>query len=185
MATSTVKALPIPTRTHPLQMQWQSMVNFVVYAGLPLGLFGLVNLVVDATGHYPFFFSPLGIPGWVGAILHMAMLPLVGIAGWMVANKAGGRTAQRWLAVFAAALIAFPFVVTVTSSLVLSMLAMATLFVGVGAAVRVARISHRAAWLLAPVLAWVGLSAVLGLVFTAAWAPPFGLVQSNQPAASA
>jgi len=185
MATSTARALPIPPRATLIGADWTALAGLGLCAGLPLGLFGLANLLAESLGHAPLFFSPFGLPGWAGAIFHLGLLPLLGAAGWIVGQTRQGRKAQTWLAILAAALIIFPFLVAPLPSLALSLISMTLLVLAFGTAIRVAAISRKAAWLLAPVLFWLAVSAVLGLALTAAWSPPFGLIQANQPAPGA
>lgn len=182
MAASTVRALPIPTNDRASLLNWQTALGFATYAGLPLGLFGLANLAAQTFGQVPLFFSPFGLPGWLGAVFHLAMLPLLGAAAWIVSDRDENGSAQKWIAILIAGLIVLPFVVAPLSSTQLAFAALALVFLTIATAQRVAIHSHAAAWLLAPLLAWLGVSAVLGLALAAAWAPPFGLVQSHQPA---
>jgi hypothetical protein len=156
----------------------------VLYAGLPLGLFGLLNLLAEALGHMPLFFSPFGLPGWAGAALYLVQLPLLGAAAGLVALS-GHRGPQYWLAGLLALLIAFPFLVAPLDSLQLSLVTVATFLLALGTLLRTVAVAPLAGWLMAPCLVWMGVSATLGLLLAAAWSPPFALANGQHSAAAA
>jgi len=183
MATSLVRVLPSPVPA--AAPAWRAAAGVLLWAGLPLGLFGLVNLGAEALGRYPLFFAPFGLPGWAGALLHLVMLVLLGAAFGLLAGPRANRPARLWLAVLAAGLIGFPFLVAPLPALGLSAFSLLLALIGAAAMIRVAARSRAAALVLAPALLWLGVGALLGLAFTLAWTPPFGLVQSPQPASGA
>jgi hypothetical protein len=181
MATSSrAISLPIPDQHSMLDADRHDLLGLVLSAALPLAVFIIANGVAQLNGTLPLFFSPFGLPGWVGGALHIGSLPLFGIARWMVAERGrAGRNAGWWLVALMAGTIAFPFVVQPLDVLMLSMVAMALLLVGVSAAARTAAVSRRAALVMIPGLAWMGLSAFVGLSFVAGWSPPFALTHSG------
>ena len=72
--------------------------GLVLGAALPVSVFVIVNGLAELNGMVPLFFAPFGLPGWVGAALHIGSLPLFGVAHWMVANCGrDGSVARRWL----------------------------------------------------------------------------------------
>ncbi len=167
----------------PRHVSAASLLSFVICTGLPLGLFGLVNLGAEAMGYQPLFFAPFGLPGWLGAAAHLALLPLLGASAWCVL-RAGSKPAAHWLAAFIALLIGLPFAVAPLDSLALCILVLAILLVGFGTLNRVAAASRAGAWLMAPALLWLGVSALLGMAMAVAWSPPFALIQSPQAPAA-
>jgi tryptophan-rich sensory protein len=181
MATSRASSLPIPERHSVLDADRHDLLGLVLSAALPLAVFVIANGVAELNGMAPLFFSPFGLPGWAGGALHIGSLPLFGIARWMVAGRGeAGRSAGWWLVALIAGTIAFPFVVTPLDSLALSIVSMGLLIVGISAAARTALVSRRAALVMLPGLAWMGLSAFVGLSFVAGWSPPFALTHSSQ-----
>jgi hypothetical protein len=159
------------------------LLGLVLSAALPLAVFVIANGLAELNGMLPLFFSPMGLPGWVGAILHLGALPLLGIARWMVAGRGTeGRKAGWWVVALMAGTIGFPFVVGPLDALMLAMVAFGLLVLGLGAVVRVARVDARAGLVMAPGLLWMGFSAFVGLSFAAGWAPPFALTNSQAAA---
>jgi len=163
-----------------LDVDRHDRLGFVLSAALPLAVFVIVNGIAELNGVLPLFFAPLGLPGWAGGVLHLAALPLFGIARWMVAGRGdAGRRAGWWIVALIAGVIGFPFIVAPLDSLMLSLVAMALFVLGLGAMVRAGRIDPRAAMFMAPGLAWLGFSAFVGLSFAAAWSPPFAVTNSQ------
>jgi len=159
------------------------LLGLVLSAALPLAVFVIANGIAELNGMLPLFFSPLGLPGWVGAILHLAALPLFGIARWMVAGQAeAGRRAGWWIVGLMAGTIMFPFIVAPLDSLMLSVVAFALLLVGLGVMVRAGAVDPKAAMVMAPGMAWMGFSAFVGLSFASAWSPPFAVTNSHAAA---
>lgn len=154
--------------------------GLVLSAALPLAVFVIANGVAELNGMLPLFFSPMGLPGWVGAALHLGALPLFGVARWMVAGRGpDGQRAGWWIVALMAGMIGFPFVVAPLDSLMLNVVAFALLVVGLGALVRTAAVDAKAALIMAPGMAWMGFSAFVGLSFVAAWSPPFAVTNSQ------
>lgn len=177
MATSRAISLPFHSA---FDANRHDALGAVLSAALPLAVFVIANGLAEFNNALPLFFSPFGLPGWAGGALHIGSLPLFGIARWMVADRGqAGRVAGWWLVALMAGTIAFPFVVMLLDSLMLAMVAMVLLLTGLAAAVRTAAVSPGAALIMAPGLAWMGLSAFVGLSFVAGWSPPFGLTNSG------
>jgi hypothetical protein len=154
--------------------------GLVLSAALPLAVFVIANGIAELNGMLPLFFSPMGLPGWVGAALHLGALPLFGVARWMVAGRgAAGRNAGWWIVALMAGMIAFPFLAAPLDSLMLSLVAFGLLMVGLGASARAAAVDRKAALVMMPGLAWIGFSAFVGLSFVAAWSPPFAVTNSQ------
>src|SRR5690554_3091691 len=153
-----------------LDVDRHNLLGLVLSAALPLAVFVIANGIAEINGMLPLFFSPLGLPGWFGAVLHLGSLPLLGITRWMVvARGPAGRAAGWWVVAFMAGTIVFPFLVSPLDALLLSLAAIALFIVGMGAVVRVAAVDAKAALIMAPGLAWMGFSAFVGLSFAAAW----------------
>lgn len=168
------KAIAIPYGS-VLDADRHDGLGLVLSASLPLAVFVIANGMAHLIGTRPLFFAPFGMPSWAAVALHLGALPLFGAARWMVADKGrAGRTAGWWVVGLMAGAIAFPFLVTPLDSLALSAIAMALLILGLAAIARVAKISPRAALLMAPGLGWMGFSALMGLSFLSGWSPPFG-----------
>lgn len=160
-----------------------SVLGLVLSAALPLAVFVVGNGFAQINGVVPLFFSPLGMPGWIGAALCVGSLPLFGIARWMVAARGeSGRKAGWWVVALMAGMIVHPFLVATLDSLMLTALAFGLLVTGLGALVRVAEVDPKAAMVMAPGMAWMGFSAFVGLSFAAAWAPPFAVTNSHNAA---
>lgn len=163
---------------------FSSVLGFVIATVLPLGLFGLASIAADSLGIIPYFFSPFGLIGWLGAVLHLALLPLLGASLFLVAREKETRPAI-WLAALIAGLIFFPFIIGPLDSLQLGMATTGLLLLTMATMVRVSALSRPAAYLLTPALVWLGVSATLGLALAAAWTPPFALTQvHNAPPAA-
>ncbi|WDQ99659.1 tryptophan-rich sensory protein [Devosia sp. J2-20] len=158
----------------------RDMLGLVLSGALPLSLFVIANGLAELNGIVPLFFAPFGLPGWFGAAVHIASLPLFGVARWMVADRGSdGRHAGWWLVGLMAGSITLPFLVTPLDSLMLSLVAMALLVTALSAILRVAKVSPKAALIMLPGVFWMGLSAFIGLSLLAGWAPPFGLTNHN------
>ena len=154
--------------------------GMVLSAVMPLAMFVIANGLGQFVNAQPLFFSPFGLPGWAGSVLHLGCLPLFGVARWMVAGRgAAGQRAGWWIVALIAATIGFPFVVAPLDSMTLSMVAFAMLILGLGAMIRAGRVEPRAAMVMAPGMAWMGFSAFVGLSFAAAWSPPFAVTNSH------
>lgn len=160
--------------------------RFALCAVAPLAAFGGVNLVAEALGYMPLFFSPLGLPGWFGAAIHLVILFSLGLALGLVAEKGRrGANVARWLAPLMAAVILFPFFAAPLDSLSLALMMTSVMILALATSLRVARISRLGGWLMVPSLIWLGFGAALGLAIAAAWSPPFALVTAQQPPAAA
>ena len=154
--------------------------GLVLSAGLPLAAFVIANGMAKLGGFVPLFFSPFGLPGWMGAALYLGALPLFGAARWLVAREGmEGRIAGWWIVALMAGAVVFPFLATPLDSLALSIASMLLILLGVAAAGRAAKVSPLAAMLMLPGLLWLGFSALVGLSFVAAWSPPFALTNTN------
>ena len=155
--------------------------GLVLSGALPLSVFIIVHGMADLAGVVPLFFAPFGLPGWMGAVLHIGTLPLLGIARWMVVahQSRAGRNAGWWLVGLMAGMIALPFIVAPLDSLMLSVVSMSLLVMSVATSLRVAKVSVHAALVMLPGVLWLGLSALVGLTLVAAWAPPFGLTNAQ------
>jgi hypothetical protein len=158
----------------------QDGLGLVLSAALPLAAYMVFHGVAEINQLMPLFFAPFGLPGWVGGALYLMALPLFGIARWMVATRGeAGRNAGWWLIALMAGTIVFPFIVAPLDSLMLSIISMSLLILGLGAGIRTAKVSPLAGAVMLPGLAWMGLSAFVGLSFVAGWTPPFGLTNAN------
>lgn len=187
MATNSAVLLPQSTRPQAVSAnaRYRAAFGLLIAAGLPLGLFGLANLAAEAVGLMPLFFAPFGLPGWLGAVAHLAMLPLLGAAGW-IATRKGDISLHLWLGALMAGVIAVPFITAPLDSLQMSIVSVGLFLLTLATIQRVGKASRTAGWLLVPVLGWLGLSAALGMVLAAAWTPPFALTQGmdNAPPAA-
>jgi hypothetical protein len=163
----------------PVHTAWPHALALFVYAGLPLGLFGLLHLGAEALGLLPFFFTPFGLPTWMGASAHLTQLALIGAACWAVTERHADHGARHWLVALGAAYIALPFVTPFLDSMLLAIVCTMLFFLAATTAIRAGSVSRPAGWMLAPMLAMVGLSAAMGLA-VAAYAPPFALTQTQQ-----
>lgn len=168
-----------PVRAAGVGAKLRNGLALVVAGGLPLGLFGLANLAGESLGLMPLFFAPFGLPGWAGALFHLSLLPLVGVAT-LLALRAGGQRALPWSCALVAVLLAFPFVSSALDSLQLSILAVSMLLLAAATTYRLSRYSSPAGLIMVPALVWLGISAALGLALAAAWSPPFALMQGQQ-----
>ncbi len=149
-------------------------------AALPLAMFVIVNGSVQAAGGQALFFAPFGLPGWLGAALHLGTLPLFGVARWMVAGHGEtGRSANRWIVALLVSAIAFPFLVGLLDTLMISIVSFAMFILALSSMARAAAVDRKAALVMAPAMAWMGFSAFIGLSFAAAWSPPFAVTNSH------
>ena len=179
MATMTAATDNFQTSTL-LDTNRHDALGFVLSAALPPAAYVVAQGVAEFAQLQPLYFAPFNLPGWVGGALYLSALPLFGIARWMVAGLSqAGRTAGWWLVALMAGTIAFPFVVALLDTLALSIASMALLILGIASGIRTAKVSHLAGLVMLPGLAWMGLSAFVGLGFVAGWTPPFGLTNAN------
>jgi len=149
---------------------------------LPLAALGGANFIGEATGFTPLFFSPAGMQGWMGAVAHLVVLAPLGLAlGLSMESSRAGNHAELWLVAFIAGLIAFPFFAPLLDAFALALVMTSLVLLGMAAGLRVARRSSLAGWLMAPALIWIGFGSALGLAMTAAFSPPFALVNAQQP----
>ena len=183
MATSSAISVPVQSGFlgfAAFDSNRRDTLGLVLSICLPLSVFVIANGLAELNGVLPLFFAPFALPGWLGAALHIGSLPLFGVARWMVAGRgSAGRRAGWWLVALMAGTIGFPFVVFLLDSFALAVLSMLLLLVGLSTVVRVAQISPRAALIMAPGLAWMGLSAFIGLSLAAGWTPPFSLTNAQ------
>jgi hypothetical protein len=163
---------------------WPESLSLFVFAAVPLGLFGLIHLVAESMGVLPFFFAPFGLPHWTGATAHLTQLALVGAAYWAIMQQRPTSRTRFWLIALGAAYIALPFVTPMLDSMLLAVVCTLMFLLIIATMMRVGRESKLGGWLLAPMLAMVGLSAAMGLA-VAAYAPPFALTQAQQAAPAA
>ena len=178
---ATIQAVAIPVRS-AFDADRRDLLGLVLSGAMPLSVFVIVHGLAQITGVVPLFFAPYGLPGWLGAALHIGSLPLFGVARWMVAGRCrDGRQAGWWLVALMACAIGLPFVVGPLDSLMLSLVAMALMLLAISTVLRVAKISTNAAMVMSPGVLWMGLSAFIGLSLLAGWAPPFGLTNQNGP----
>lgn len=177
MATSIIAAR-IPFST--LDADRRDAVGLVLSAVLPFAVFVVFNGVAGFLGVQPMFFAPLGLPGWMGAALHLSSLPLLGVSRWMVvAHGAAGHRAGWWIVGTMVGVGLFPYLVNPLNSLMLTLVSVMLVTVGLGAMVRAGAVEPKAALVMAPAMAWLGFSAFVGLSFAAAWAPPFAVTNSQ------
>lgn len=184
MATAATLAIARP-EAHATPSSWRMMLAWIICTGLPLGLFGLLNLGGEAIGIQPLFFAPFGIPGWIGAVAHLGQLALLGSAYWALTQRDGQSPTRFWLVALIAGYIALPFVTPPLDSLQLSLVCTGLFLASVATISRVGAVSPLAAWMMAPMLAVLGFSATMGLAIAAAYAPPFALMQAHQAPSAA
>lgn len=178
---ATMTAVSYATKSQSLlDANRHDALGFLLSAALPLASYMVFYGIAEINQVMPLFFAPFGMPGWLGAAVYLLALPLFGVARWMVADKSeAGANAGWWLVALMAGTIVFPFMVAPLDSLLLSIMSMGLLIVGLGAAIRTAKVSRLAGLVMLPGLAWLGLSAFVGLSFVAGWTPPFGLTNAN------
>ena len=178
---ATISAAYYPTQSKSLlDANRHDGLGLLLSAALPLAAYMVFHGFAAFNSAMPLFFAPFGLPGWAGCALYLIALPLYGIARWLVAAKGlDGAKAGWWLVALMAGTIVFPFVVAPLDSLALSIVSMSLLIAALGAGVRVAKVSPLAGAIMLPGLAWMGLSAFVGLSFVAGWTPPFGLTYAN------
>lgn len=167
---------------HLTPAQWVGTVVSVLF---PLGAFGLLNLLVDPVGIHPLFFSPFGMPGWVGAIVHFIQLAGLGAAYAAMMRADGGSSARFWIMLTAVASIALPFATNALDPLQLTLAGTSLFLLTLATLLRAAPHSSAAAWFIVPTLSVIGLSTVMGLLLAASYLPPFAplYAQTHAPAA--
>lgn len=177
MATLTAKQTGLHPTAHTTD--FGALARLALSVVLPLAGFGAANFVGEAAGLQPYFFSPAGLPGWAGAVLHLAMLLSVGLAIGLAAKQ--NRSVLSWGIALVAAIIAFPFPAAALDSLALALVMTTVLLLALATSLRVAAASRLGGWLMLPALAWLGFGAALGLAVAAAWSPPFALITTQNP----
>ncbi len=183
MATTALYTNAVPDR-RGTAANIRAGLTLLACAALAPGLFGLANLGAEALGILPLFFAPFGLPGWVGGAAHLAQLALMGAAYGALILVSAPR-ARLWLAGLVALYIALPFITPPLDSMQLTIVCSMIFLLGLATMRRVGQQSAIAGWLMTPTLAIVGFSATMGLMLTAAYTPPFALVQGQNPAPGA
>lgn len=178
MATITAQQSNLHSAGHAVD--FGALARLMLAAILPLAAFGAVNFMAEAIGLQPYFFSPVGLPGWAGAAIHLVLLFLVGLAIGLAANQ--NRSILPWGIALVAAMIAFPFPAAALDSLALALVMTTVLLLALATGLRIAAASRLGGWLMVPVLVWIGFGAALGLAVAAAWSPPFALITAQNPA---
>lgn len=181
MATITAKENSVRPTLHAFD--FGAVAQLALAAMLPLAAFGATNFLAEAAGLQPHFFSPAGLPGWVGAAIHLVLLFSTGLAIGLAARK--NRNVLPWGIALVMAMIAFPFPAAALDSVSLAMVMASVLLLAIATGLRVAAASSLGGWLMLPVLAWIGFGAALGLAMAAAWSPPFALITAQNPAPAA
>lgn len=177
MATS--KAISLQSAS-VLDANRHDVLGMVLSGSLPLSVFVIAHGMAQLAGVSPLFFAPFGLPGWLGAVLHIGSLPLFGVARWMVAQRSDeGRRAGWWLVGLMTGMIGLPFIVGPLDSLMLCLATVTLLLLALATSMRVAQVSPRAALVMLPGVAWMGLSACVGLSLVAGWSPPFSLTNAQ------
>lgn len=179
MATTAPLAIARPT-SGARPSSARMVLAWAICTGLPLGLFGLVNLGAESLGILPLFFAPFGLPGWLGAVAHLVQLALLGSAYWALTQRAARSPARFWLLALIIGYVALPYVTPPLDSLQLSLVCSALFLLALATIARVGAVSRLAAWLMSPMLVVIGFSAVMGLAISAAFAPPFALIQGPE-----
>lgn len=158
--------------------------GLVLSAALPLAVFVIADGMARLAGVAPLFFTPFGLPGWVGVSLHLITLPLFGVARWMVVDRGReGQLAGWWVAGLLAAMIGLPFIAVPLDTLLLSVVSVALVVLALGTVARVAKVEPKAALVMAPGLVWLGVSGFVGLALASGWSPPFALANGQASAA--
>lgn len=160
----------------------QDVLGVVLSAGLPLAGLVIVHAGAEAAGLASFIIpAPFGLPAWMGMAALLVMLPMWGIARWLVARHGHeGHVAGWWVVALMAAVIIAPFAMAAVDVLMASMVSMLLLLTGIIAAARTAALSGPAAALLLPGIIWTGAGALVGFSIVAGgWSPPFALTESH------
>lgn len=181
MATFTADHNSINKTAHAVD--FGALARFGLIAVLPLAAFGGVNALGEVVGLQPYFFSPAGLPGWAGAVIHLTLLFLVGLAIGLAADE--NRAVLPWGIALVATMIAFPFPAAALDSLALALVMTLVMLIAIATSIRIAQSSRLGGWLMVPVLIWIGFGAALGLAVAAAWSPPFALITTQTPAPAA
>lgn len=165
-------------------LHWRALLALAACTGLPLGLFGLVNLGADALGYLPLFFSPFGLPGWAGAVLHLGQLALLGAAFWALSRGEDHGSARFWLVGLTLGYVLLPYITPPLDSLQLTAVCSLLFLLSLATVTRVGAASSLAGWLMSPMVFVIGVSAAMGLAISLAFAPPFALMQAQQAPAA-
>ncbi|MBJ6988687.1 MULTISPECIES: hypothetical protein [unclassified Devosia] len=155
---------------HLTPAQWLRTFVSVLF---PLGVFGLVNFLADPLGMQPLFFSPFGMPGWIGAIFHLSQLACLGAAYAAITRAGSSHSAGFWVMLTTAGFIALPFATSALDPFQLTLAGTSLFLLTVGTLLRVAPHSQGAVWFMTPALVMVGLATVMGLLLAASYLPPF------------
>jgi tryptophan-rich sensory protein len=135
---------------------------------IPLAVVVAGNGIIFATGWQDadpgFSDLTLAPPGWVVALVWIAIYPMWGLARWSAARQGRrGRRASRWVVALMLWGLAYPvltrFQIAPSAWANLASLVLASITIW-----RVGRISRRGAWLIAPSLVWIAFATVLGFV---------------------
>ena len=176
---ATITAHQQTIRPTSSKVDYGAVARLALAAVLPLAAFSAVNAMAEAAGIEPRFFAPANLPGWAGAVLHLALLFSMGLAIGLAAGKS--KTILAWGVALVAAVITFPFIAAPLDSLALALMMAAILLLTIATAIRVAALSRLGGWLMLPSLLWLGFGAALGLAMAAAWSPPFALITAQNP----
>ncbi len=148
-------------------MNRSDKLGLALSAAIPVGLAGLANLIILATGwgaedpaYDAVSFSP---PGWVIGVIWLAIFPMWGVARWK-AYQAGttGRTESWWAAALISWALAYPIVTAFVDTQASAWLNLFSLGLAVVTAWRLSTVSKTAAAWVLPSLAWLSFASVLG-----------------------
>ena len=142
-------------------------IGAVLSAAIPVGLAGLANLIILATGwgaedpaYDAVWFSP---PGWVVGTIWLLIFPMWGYARWK-AFQAGttGRAESWWAAALISWALAYPIVVTFLDTTGSAWANVFSLGLAAITAWRLSTVSVAAAAWIVPSLFWLSFASVLG-----------------------
>jgi hypothetical protein len=166
-------------KIHGLHLTPAQWVRTCVSVLFPLGVFGLINFLVDPIGLHPLFFSPFGIPGWVGAIIHLVQLAGLGAAYAAMTRADHPNSAGFWIMLTTTGFIALPFATLALDPFQLTLAGTSLFLLTLSTLLRSAPHSRTAAWFIVPALGMVGLSTIMGLLLAASYLPPFAPIYAH------
>lgn len=155
-----------PARNEPL--------GIVLSALLPLAaVFAMSGLVafLGLGRLVPLYSDPLH------AVLFVPLFPMWGVAHWLAAREGdAGHRAAIWVLALIGGGLVYPFLPALLDDHLMGWANIASAMVIAATAIRLARVSRPALFLVLPSLAWVALAAIPGYVLlTNGWSPGFAV----------
>jgi len=154
-------------------------------AALPVAVLIIFNGLASAAGWTAAVPQYNGVsfvpPTWLASAITIAILPMWGLARWMVWQRGEqGRAASWWVLALITWSLALPFLTSGFDLLGMTFANVISLLLAVGTGAKVFAVSKRAFLLVLPSVCWMGFTTFLGFAAIAqGWSPGFAATQQG------